>query len=76
MIFKESKTDASLISHKLSLRAGYITQLISGIYIWTPPGLRVLRKIEQIVREEMDRAGALECLASCIQPADLWRFDQ
>ncbi len=70
--FKDIKNDEGVISYNYSIRGGFIKQLVSGIYLWNPAGLRVLKKIEQIVREEMDKAGALECLLSCIQPADLW----
>ncbi len=61
------------MSHKLMLRAGMIRQLATGLYSWLPLGLKVLRKVEQVVREEMDRAGALEMLMPCIQPAELWQ---
>ncbi len=70
---KEVPADAEIVSHKLMLRAGLIRRLASGLFTWMPLGLRVLRKIETIVREEMDRAGALELLMPCIQPAELWR---
>jgi prolyl-tRNA synthetase len=77
---KETPVDAEIISHQLMLRAGMIHRLASGIYSWMPLGLRVLRKVEKIVREEMDRAGALEVLMPAIQPAELWqesgRWDQ
>ena len=69
---KEDPVDTAVISHKLMLRAGMIRQLASGLYTWLPLGLRVLRKVEQIVREEMDRAGAQEILMSGVQPAELW----
>ena len=69
---KEDPVDTVVISHKLMLRAGMIRQLASGLYTWLPLGLRVLRKVEQIVREEMDRAGAQEILMSGVQPAELW----
>ena len=69
---KETPADAVVISHKLMLRAGMIRRLASGLYTWLPMGLRVLRKAEAIVREEMDRAGALEVLMPAIQPAELW----
>ena len=71
-ILKENPNDASVTSHKLMLRAGMIRQQNSGIYVWLPMGLKVLKKIEQIVREEMDKAKAIEVLLPCIQPADLW----
>jgi prolyl-tRNA synthetase len=70
---KESPADAQIVSHKLMLRAGMIRQTAAGIYAWLPLGHRVLRKIEQIVREEQDRAGAIELLMPTIQSADLWR---
>ena len=70
---KEAPQEAELVSHKLMLRAGLIRRLGSGLYTWMPLGLRVLRKVEAIVREEMNRAGALEMLAPPIQPAELWQ---
>jgi prolyl-tRNA synthetase len=70
---KEAPQEAELASHKLMLRAGLIRKLASGLYSWMPLGLRVMRKVEQVVREEMNRAGALEILAPPIQPAELWR---
>jgi prolyl-tRNA synthetase len=72
-VAKESPADAQIISHKLMLRAGIVRQTAAGIYAWLPLGLRVLRKIERIVREEQDRAGAVELLMPTVQPADLWR---
>ena len=69
---KEVPTDAEIISHQLMLRAGMIRKLASGLYSWLPLGLRVLRKVENIVREEMDRAGAQEVLMPAVQPAELW----
>lgn len=69
---KEVPADAETASHKLMLRAGLIRQLASGLYTWLPLGLRVMRKVEQVVREEMDRTGALELLMPCVQPAELW----
>ncbi|HHW4678700.1 MAG TPA: proline--tRNA ligase [Xylella sp.] len=69
---KEVPTDAELVSHRLMLRAGMIRKLASGLYTWSPLGLRVLRKVEAIVREEMDRAGAVEMLLPTIQPRELW----
>ncbi len=69
---KETPSDADVISQKLMLRAGMIRRLAAGIYTWTPLGLRVLRKVETIVREEMNRAGALELLMPSIQPRELW----
>ncbi len=70
---KETPADAEVISHKLMLRAGLIRKLAGGIYAWLPLGLRVLRKVEAIVREEMDRAGAMELLMPAIQSAELWQ---
>jgi len=70
---KESPTDAQIVSHKLMLRAGLVRQTAAGIYAWLPVGFRVLKKIEQIVREEQDRAGAIELLMPTLQSADLWR---
>ncbi|WP_306028897.1 proline--tRNA ligase [Stappia sp. MMSF_3263] len=72
-ILKETPKEAEIVSHRLMLRAGLIRQEAAGIYAWLPMGLRVLRKIEQIVREEQNRAGAHELLMPTIQPADLWR---
>ncbi len=69
---KETPSDAEVISHQLMLRAGMIRKLASGLYTWLPTGLRVLRKVENIVREEMNRAGAIEVLMPVVQPADLW----
>ncbi|MFK7892777.1 MAG: proline--tRNA ligase [Granulosicoccus sp.] len=70
---RETPNDAEIISHQLMLRAGMIKRLGSGLYTWMPIGLRVVRKIEKIVREEMERAGALEILMPAIQPAELWQ---
>ncbi len=70
---KETPSDAVVISHQLMLRAGMIRKLASGLYTWLPMGLRVLRKAEAIVREEMNRTGALEVLMPAIQPAELWQ---
>jgi len=72
-VLKETPGDAQIVSHQLMLRAGLIRQTAAGIYAWLPLGLRVLRRIEQIVREEQDRAGAVELLMPTIQSADLWR---
>lgn len=72
-LLKEVPADAQIISHRLMLRAGLIRQQAAGIYAWLPLGQRVLRKIEQIVREEQDRAGAIEVLMPTIQSSDLWR---
>ncbi|PVY78376.1 prolyl-tRNA synthetase [Tamilnaduibacter salinus] len=70
---KETPADAEIISHQLMLRAGMIRKLAAGLYTWLPMGLRVLRKVERIVREEMDRSGAQELLMSAVQPAELWQ---
>jgi prolyl-tRNA synthetase len=70
---KETPSEAEVVSHQLMLRAGLIRRLAAGIYTWTPFGLRSLRKVEQIIREEMDRAGALEVLMPAVQPAELWQ---
>ncbi|HEB87674.1 MAG TPA: proline--tRNA ligase [Gammaproteobacteria bacterium] len=70
---KEVPADAEIISHQLMLRAGMIRKLAAGLYTWLPLGLRVLRKVEAIVREEMNRAGALEVLMPAVQPAELWQ---
>jgi prolyl-tRNA synthetase len=70
---KETPADAEVVSHQLMLRAGLIRKLASGCYTWLPLGLRVLRKVERIVREEMDRAGALEVMMPAVQPAELWQ---
>jgi prolyl-tRNA synthetase len=70
---KETPADAEVVSHQLLLRAGLIRRLTSGIFTWMPFGLRVLRRVERIVREEMDRTGALEVLMPAIQPAELWQ---
>src|SRR5210317_2377215 len=69
---KETPADAEVISHQLMMRAGLIRRVAAGIYTWMPLGLRVLRKVEQIVREEMNRAGALELSMPVVQPAELW----
>jgi prolyl-tRNA synthetase len=77
---KELPAEAEVVSHQLMLRAGLIRRLAAGLYSWLPMGLKVLRKVETIVREEMDRAGALEVLMPTVQPAELWqesgRWDQ
>ena len=69
---KEVPADAEIISHKLMLKAGMIRRLASGLYTWSPLGLRVLRKVERVVREEMDAAGAIEMLMPSVQPRELW----
>src|SRR6201991_1145276 len=69
---KEVPADAEVASHRLMLRAGMIRKLASGLYTWSPLGLRVLRKVEGIVREEMNRAGAIEMLMPSVQPKELW----
>jgi len=70
---KEAPSDAELISHKLMVRAGLIRRLAGGIYTWMPLGLRVVRKVETVVREEMNRAGAIELFMPAVQPAELWQ---
>jgi prolyl-tRNA synthetase len=70
---KETPADAEVVSHKLMLRAGLIRRLAAGIYTFLPMGLRAVRKAEQIIREEMDRAGAFELLMPAVQPAELWQ---
>ncbi|HEY9380617.1 MAG TPA: proline--tRNA ligase, partial [Burkholderiales bacterium] len=70
---KEAPADAEIVSHKLMLRAGLIRRLAGGIYTWMPMGLRVVRKVEAIVREEMNRAGAIELFMPAVQPAELWQ---
>ena len=70
---KDSPADAEIISHQLMLRAGMIRKLASGLYSWLPLGLRVFRKVEAIVRQEMDKSGALELMMPVVQPADLWQ---
>jgi prolyl-tRNA synthetase len=72
-VTKETPADAQIASHKLMLRAGLVRQTAAGIYAWLPLGLRVLKKIEQVVREEQDRAGAIELLMPTVQSADIWR---
>ena len=77
---KEAPADAEIASHQLMLRAGFIKRLGAGIYSYMPLGLRVIRKVENIIREEMNRAGAVELLMPVVQPAELWqesgRFQQ
>ncbi|HEX8623625.1 MAG TPA: proline--tRNA ligase [Allosphingosinicella sp.] len=72
-VMKETPSDAQIVSHQLMLRAGLVRQTAAGIYAWLPLGLKVLKKIERIVREEQDRAGAVELLMPTLQSADLWR---
>src|ERR1700758_3551927 len=72
-VLRDNPSEAQIVSHRLMLRAGMIRQSSAGIYSWLPLGLRVLKKVEQIVREEQDRTGALEILMPTIQPAELWR---
>jgi prolyl-tRNA synthetase len=72
-LLRETPSEAQIVSHRLMLRAGMIRQSSAGIYSWLPLGLRVLKKVEQIVREEQDRAGALEVLMPTLQPAELWQ---
>jgi len=71
--YKEKPSDAELISHQLMLRAGLIKKLASGLFTWMPIGLKVIRKIENIVREAMDKSGAYELSMPAIQPSDLWK---
>ena len=70
---KETPSDAEVISHQLMLRSGMVRKVASGLYNWLPAGLRTLRKVERIVREEMDKSGAQEVLMPAIQPAELWQ---
>src|SRR6478736_4658343 len=70
---KEAPAEAELVSHRLMLRAGMIKRVAAGIYTWMPLGLRVLRKVEAIVREEMNRSGAIELLMPVVQPAEMWQ---
>src|SRR6266566_7799240 len=72
-LLRENPSEAQIVSHRLMLRAGMIRQSSAGIYSWLPLGLRVLKRVEQIVREEQDRAGAQEILMPTVQPAELWR---
>jgi prolyl-tRNA synthetase len=72
-VMKETPSDAQIVSHQLMLRAGLVRQTAAGIYAWLPLGLKVLKRIERIVREEQDRAGAVELLMPTLQSADLWR---
>jgi prolyl-tRNA synthetase len=73
LTLKEVPSDAEVVSHRLMLRAGLIRRLAAGLYTWMPLGLRALKKVERIIREEMDRAGALELCMPTIQPAELWK---
>ena len=70
---KEAPADAELISHRLMIRAGYVRRLAAGIYTWLPLGMRALRKVERVVREEMERAGAIELVMPAVRPAELWQ---
>src|SRR5471032_2656205 len=70
---REAPADAEIVSHQLMLRAGLIRRLAGGIYTWMPLGLRIVRKVEAIVRDEMNRAGAIELLMPVVQPAELWQ---
>src|SRR6202453_4871836 len=72
-VLKQNPAEAQIASHRLMLRAGMLRQEAAGIYAWLPLGYRVLRKIEQIVREEQNRAGAIEVLMPTLQLAELWR---
>ena len=69
---KEAPTDAEIVSHRLMTRAGMIRKLAGGVYNYMPMGLRIIRKIETIIREEMNAAGAIELLMPVVQPAELW----
>ena len=77
---RDTPSDAAVISHQLMLRSGMIRPLANGLYTWLPMGLRVLRKVERIIREEMDKSGAMEVMMPVVQPAELWqetgRFDK
>ncbi|MFC0308960.1 proline--tRNA ligase [Gallibacterium trehalosifermentans] len=73
---KETPADAEVVSHQLMLRAGMIRKLAAGLYTWLPTGMRVLKKVEQIVREEMNKSGAIEVIMPVVQPADLWQESQ
>src|SRR6202165_6252001 len=70
---KEPPAEAEVVSHQLMRRAGLIRRLAAGLYSWLPRGLRVLQKVERIIREEMNRAGALELVMPVVQPAELWQ---
>src|SRR3981189_1893845 len=72
-VLRETPKEAEIVSHQLMLRSGMVRQSSAGIYSWLPLGFRVLKKIEQIVREEQDRSGAMEMLMPTVQLADLWR---
>ena len=72
MTARETPADAEIVSHQLMLRAGLIRKLAAGLYTWLPLGLRVLRKVENVVREEMDASGAQEVSMPVVQPAELW----
>ncbi|HBO91951.1 MAG TPA: proline--tRNA ligase, partial [Gammaproteobacteria bacterium] len=73
---RETPADAEVISHQLMLRAGMIRKLASGLYTWLPLGLRVLQKVENIIRQEMNKSGAMEVLMPVVQPAELWQESQ
>ena len=70
---RDTPSDAAVVSHQLMIRAGMIRPLANGLYTWLPLGLRVLRKVERIIREEMDKSGALEVTMPVVQPAELWQ---
>src|SRR3990172_3223141 len=72
-LLKENPSEAQIVSHRLMLRAGMIRQQAAGIYSWLPLGFRVLKRVEAIVRDEMDRSGAIEVLMPTLQSAELWR---
>ena len=69
---KETPADAEIVSHQLMVRAGLIRKLASGLYSWLPLGFKVLNKVTQIVREEMDKSGAMEVVMPVVQPSELW----
>ena len=71
--YKDTPSDAELISHRLMLRSGLIKKLASGLFTWMPLGLRVIRKIEEVVRRELDSSGAYELLMPAVQPSELWK---
>ena len=72
-VLKETPKEAEIVSHRLMLRAAMLKQEASGLYAWLPMGYRVLRKVQAIIEQEQDRAGAIELLMPTLQPADLWR---
>src|ERR1700678_3820294 len=72
-LLKETPSEAQIVSHRLMLRAGMVRQEAAGVYAWLPLGIRVLKKIEEIVREEQNRAGPIEILMPTLQPAEFWK---